>query len=66
MAIEAATRLKTKNVHAEVTVRDIETGKTISVKHPLEKVSRREFSGTCCPDSPQDRARRRTCAAARR
>jgi hypothetical protein len=37
LAIEAATLLKTKNVHAEVTVRDTETGKTISVKHPLAK-----------------------------
>jgi hypothetical protein len=37
LAIEAATVLKTKNVHAEVTVRDLETGKTITVKHPLQK-----------------------------
>jgi len=32
LAIEAATLLKTKNVHSEVTVRDLETGKTTSVK----------------------------------
>jgi electron transfer flavoprotein alpha/beta subunit len=37
LAIEAATRLKTKNVHAEVTVRDVETGETTAVKHPLAK-----------------------------
>jgi len=34
LAIEAATLLKTKNVHAEVTVRDLENGKTTAVKHP--------------------------------
>ena len=37
LAIEAATLLRTKNVHSEVTVRDLETGKTTSVKHPLQK-----------------------------
>ena len=37
LAIEAATRLKTKSPHSEVTVRDIETGKTTVVKHPLAK-----------------------------
>ena len=37
LAIEAATLLKTKNVHSEVTVRDLETGKTTSVKHPLQR-----------------------------
>jgi len=37
LAIEATTRLKTKNVHSEVTVRDLETGETIAVKHPLQK-----------------------------
>ena len=37
LAIEAATFLKTKNPHNDVTVRDIETGETISVKHPLAK-----------------------------
>jgi len=36
LAIGAATLLKTKNVHSEVTVRDLETGKTTSVKHPLQ------------------------------
>jgi len=37
LAIEAATRLKTKSPHSEVTVRDVETGKTVSVKHPRAK-----------------------------
>ena len=37
MALEAAKFLKTKNVHSEVTVRDLETGETTSVKHPLQK-----------------------------
>jgi hypothetical protein len=37
LAIEAATFLKTKNVHAEVTVRDLETGETTAVKHLLQK-----------------------------
>jgi len=37
LAIEAATRLKTKSPHAEVTVRDLETGKSASVKHPFAK-----------------------------
>jgi hypothetical protein len=37
LAIEAATFLKTKNVHAEITMRDMETGETIAVKHPLSK-----------------------------
>jgi electron transfer flavoprotein alpha/beta subunit len=37
LAIEAATFLKTKNVHSEVTVRDLGTGETIAVKHPLAK-----------------------------
>jgi hypothetical protein len=37
LANEAATFLKTRNVHAEVTVRDIETGQTTVVKHPLQK-----------------------------
>jgi len=32
-----STLLKTKNVHSEVTARDLETGKTTSVKHPLQK-----------------------------
>jgi len=33
----AATGGKTKNANAEITVRDIETGKVMSVKHPLAK-----------------------------
>jgi hypothetical protein len=37
LAIQAAMFLKTKNVHAEVTVCDIETGETIAVRHPLSK-----------------------------
>jgi hypothetical protein len=37
LAIEAATFLKTKNVHAEVTVRDLENGEVTTVKHPLQK-----------------------------
>jgi len=37
LAIEAATFLKTKNVHAEVTVRDMQTDKTTTVKHPPAK-----------------------------
>jgi len=37
-AIEAATRLKTKQPHSEITVRDAETGKAVtSVKHPLQR-----------------------------
>jgi hypothetical protein len=35
LALEAAT-LKTKNVHAAVTVRDLETGETTTVKHSLQ------------------------------
>jgi hypothetical protein len=37
LAIEAASFLKTKNVHTEVTVRDLETGEKTVVKHPLQK-----------------------------
>ena len=37
LAIEVATFLKTKNPNAELTVRDLETGETIAVKHPLAK-----------------------------
>jgi hypothetical protein len=37
LAIEAATRLKTKNPNAELTVRDLVTGEAIVVKHPLQK-----------------------------
>jgi hypothetical protein len=37
LAIEAATFLKTKNPNAELTVRDLVTGETIAVKHPLAK-----------------------------
>jgi hypothetical protein len=37
LAIEAATRLKTKNPNAELTVRDLVTGETTAVKHPLAK-----------------------------
>jgi hypothetical protein len=37
LATEAATLLKTKNVHSEVTVRDLETGKITTVKQPLQK-----------------------------
>jgi hypothetical protein len=36
LAIKAATFLKTKKVHSEVSVRDLGTGETIAVKHPLE------------------------------
>jgi hypothetical protein len=36
LAIEAATYLKTKQPHSQITVRDIETGKTTPVKHPLQ------------------------------
>jgi hypothetical protein len=36
-AREGAIFLKTKNPNAEVTVRDIERGETIAVKHPLVK-----------------------------
>jgi electron transfer flavoprotein alpha/beta subunit len=36
-AIEAATYLKTKSPHAEVTVRDVGTGEVTAVKHPLSK-----------------------------
>ena len=37
LAIDAATFLKTKNPNAELTVRDLEFGETIAVKHPLAK-----------------------------
>jgi len=37
LAIEAATFLKTKYPNAQLTVRDLETGETIAVKHPLAK-----------------------------
>jgi hypothetical protein len=37
MAIEAAQFLKTKQPHAEITVRDLETGEAVAVKHPLQK-----------------------------
>jgi hypothetical protein len=37
LAIEAATLLKTKNVDAEATVPDVQTGETTTVKHPLAK-----------------------------
>ena len=37
LAIEAATRLKTKNPNADVTLRDVEAGETVTVKHPLAK-----------------------------
>jgi hypothetical protein len=37
LALEAATFLKTKNVHAEVTVRDLVTGDITVVRHPLQK-----------------------------
>jgi hypothetical protein len=37
LAIEAAAFLKMKNVHAEVTVRDVESGEVIVVRHPLAK-----------------------------
>ena len=37
LAIEAAKFLKTKNVHSDVTVRDLETDKITTVKHPLQK-----------------------------
>ena len=33
-------RLKTKNPNAEVTVRDLETGETVFVKHPSGSMSR--------------------------
>jgi hypothetical protein len=36
LALHAATFLKTKNVHAEVTVRDLATGEVTPVKHPLQ------------------------------
>jgi len=36
IALEAGTRLKTKQPHSEVTVRDMETGKVTPVKHPLQ------------------------------
>jgi len=35
MAIEAAQFLKRKNVHSEVTEREVETGKVTQVQHPL-------------------------------
>jgi hypothetical protein len=37
LAIEAAAFLKTKNPNAQLTVRDLETGETIAVKHPFSK-----------------------------
>jgi hypothetical protein len=37
LAIEAATFLKAKNPNVPVTVRDLETGEMIAVKHPLSK-----------------------------
>jgi hypothetical protein len=37
LAIYAATQLKVKNPNADVTVRDVETGETVSVKHPFVK-----------------------------
>jgi len=37
MALEAARRLKTKEPYSDVTVRDLETGETISINHPLQK-----------------------------
>jgi hypothetical protein len=36
IAIEAATRLKTKQPNSAITVRDIERGKTTMIKHSLE------------------------------
>jgi hypothetical protein len=36
LAIEAATFLKNKDVHSEVTLRDLKTDKTTTVKHPLQ------------------------------
>jgi hypothetical protein len=36
IAIEAATRLKTKQPYFAITARDIESGKTTTIKHPLE------------------------------
>jgi hypothetical protein len=36
-AVEAATYLKTKHPHGDVTVRDIEGGEPIVVKHGLSK-----------------------------
>jgi hypothetical protein len=35
--IETATFLKTKNVYAQITVWDIETGESIAVKHPFAR-----------------------------
>jgi hypothetical protein len=37
LGFEAATYLKTKQPNAQITVRDIESGKTTTIKHPLEK-----------------------------
>ena len=37
LAIYAATQLKVKNPNADVTVRDVEAGETVSVKHPFVK-----------------------------
>jgi hypothetical protein len=37
LAIEAAIYLRTKQPHAQITVRDIESGKTTTVKHPFDK-----------------------------
>jgi hypothetical protein len=37
LAIEAATFLKTKNPNVELTVRDLVTGETIAVRHPIAK-----------------------------
>jgi hypothetical protein len=36
-AREGAIFLKTKNPNAEIVVRDLETGETFTVKHPLQK-----------------------------
>lgn len=36
-AREGAIFLKTKNPHAEVTVRDMETGEVTTARHPLSK-----------------------------
>jgi hypothetical protein len=37
LAREAATLLKTKHPKAEVTLRDLETGTSTVIKHPLER-----------------------------
>lgn len=36
LTLEAATYLKTKRPHSVITVRDTESGKTTTVKHPVE------------------------------